>query len=329
MPGIVYKRPGSPFYYVAKTRQSTKTTNRKQAEEFARMVLSKVWRQTELGEHLTTWKELGEDWVDAKENKKSLDTDHLVIKKMAKLLTTDEKPIVDITADIISDYGKMVKDRASASTANRHLAVVRSMLRRAKKRGLLPEVPTIEMYSLPKKEPLYPTKEQFTHFLTFLPDWVKAMAVMGAQTGMRYSNVGGLKWAWINDAMTVCTIPATFTKTERTYTIPLSAVAREVLEAQKGKHPVYVFVRPDGVSPVPTVRYWWDRARKQSGLTWCNYHKLRHAFASWHLQQGTPDRVVQEMGGWASAAMLQNYAHLSTKHLEAYADNLNKVDKTS
>jgi integrase len=49
---------------------------------------------------------------------------------------------------------------------------------------------------------------------------------------------------------------------------------------------------------------------------------LRHTWAIWHIQQGTPLYVLQELGGWAGPEMVQRYAHLSAEHLKVYADQL-------
>jgi hypothetical protein len=47
--------------------------------------------------------------------------------------------------------------------------------------------------------------------------------------------------------------------------------------------------------------------------------------ASWHVQQGTPLHVLQELGGWSDYEMVRRYAHLSVEHLAEYADGLSKV----
>ncbi|WP_456152396.1 tyrosine-type recombinase/integrase [Methyloglobulus morosus] len=58
-------------------------------------------------------------------------------------------------------------------------------------------------------------------------------------------------------------------------------------------------------------------------------YDLRHAWASWHAQSGTPLNVLQDLGGWESVEMVSRYAHLSGGHLFAYArsmaDNLDTV----
>jgi integrase len=49
---------------------------------------------------------------------------------------------------------------------------------------------------------------------------------------------------------------------------------------------------------------------------------LRHTWASWHVQDGTPLFALQELGGWESPEMVRRYAHLSAGHLARYADRL-------
>src|SRR5699024_477461 len=48
---------------------------------------------------------------------------------------------------------------------------------------------------------------------------------------------------------------------------------------------------------------------------------LRHTWASWHVQNGTPLAVLQELGGWRDLKMVLRYAHLAPGHLAPYAAN--------
>jgi integrase len=54
-------------------------------------------------------------------------------------------------------------------------------------------------------------------------------------------------------------------------------------------------------------------------------HDLRHTWASWHVQNGTPLHVLQEMGGWESPEMVRRYAHLSAEHLAPYAERFSSL----
>lgn len=54
------------------------------------------------------------------------------------------------------------------------------------------------------------------------------------------------------------------------------------------------------------------------GFTW---HGLRHTWATWHIQNGTPTEVLQKLGAWADHRMVMNYAHHSAGYLAKFADN--------
>jgi integrase len=63
---------------------------------------------------------------------------------------------------------------------------------------------------------------------------------------------------------------------------------------------------------------------KRTGIENFRWHDLRHTWASWHVQQGTPLHVLQELGGWSGQEMVQRYAHLSAQHLAGYAAQLTR-----
>ena len=59
-----------------------------------------------------------------------------------------------------------------------------------------------------------------------------------------------------------------------------------------------------------------------AGIADFRWHDLRHSWASWHVQAGTPLHVLQELGGWESVEMVRRYAHLSSDHLAEYVDRM-------
>jgi integrase len=93
-------------------------------------------------------------------------------------------------------------------------------------------------------------------------------------------------------------------KARRAIAVPLNDAAMEVLGRQKGNHFVRVFTY---------------KALKRAGIESFRWHDLRHTWASWHVQDGTPLHVLQELGGWETPAMVRRYAHLAVSHLAPYA----------
>jgi integrase len=66
----------------------------------------------------------------------------------------------------------------------------------------------------------------------------------------------------------------------------------------------------------------WYAALERADIRDFRWHDLRHTWASWHVQQGTPLFALQELGGWESAEMVRRYAHLAADHLAPYAERL-------
>jgi integrase len=69
----------------------------------------------------------------------------------------------------------------------------------------------------------------------------------------------------------------------------------------------------------------WRQALARAGIEDFRWHDLRHTWASWHVQRGTPLNVVQEMGAWESESMVRRYAHLAPAHLRQHAEVLTEV----
>lgn len=108
-------------------------------------------------------------------------------------------------------------------------------------------------------------------------------------------------------------------KARRAIPVPLSAKAVEILRDQIAKkrppgYEGYVFVfRGKPVHQTSTKA--WRSALKRAGIKDFRWHDLRHTWASWHVQRGTPLHVLKELGGWETMEMVQRYAHLSADHL--------------
>ena len=66
----------------------------------------------------------------------------------------------------------------------------------------------------------------------------------------------------------------------------------------------------------------WYGALERAGVSNFRWHDLRHTWASWHVQSGTPLFALQELGGCESAEMVRRYAHLAADHLAPFAERL-------
>ena len=102
--------------------------------------------------------------------------------------------------------------------------------------------------------------------------------------------------------------------------------AISVIREQIGKHPTNVFTYKG--NPIQKAnKRGWRNALKRAGIENFRWHDLRHTWASWHVQNGTPLNALQELGGWADQSMVLRYAHLSSDHLKEYAKNVDTENK--
>jgi integrase len=187
------------------------------------------------------------------------------------------------------------------------------------------------MYAEPKRRVRWIAPRQARVLLETLPAHQRDIVLFALATGLRQSNVTGLGWSQVDLERRTAWIAADEAKGGEDIHISLSDVALEVLERQRGKHPARVFTyKGKPVRYVNTKA--WRNALKRAAITDFRWHDLRHTWASWLIQNGTPLYDLQEMGGWKSAAMVRRYAHLAPAQMARHAavvDGLLRVTSTA
>ena len=63
-------------------------------------------------------------------------------------------------------------------------------------------------------------------------------------------------------------------------------------------------------------------ALERAGIADFRWHDLRHTFAIWHRQAGTPPHEFQRLGGWKTGAVVERYAHVAPEALQGAANRL-------
>lgn len=109
--------------------------------------------------------------------------------------------------------------------------------------------------------------------------------------------------------------------------VPLSDIAIEVIRRQKSKHPTNVFTyKGKSIRRVNTGSF--KKACDKAGIGHLRWHDLRHTWATWHVQRGTPLEVLQELGGWSDYKMVKRYAHFTHQHLQQYVNKSPNASST-
>jgi len=318
-------------------RRSADTTERAKAQELHDRLVADLWRQKHLGVAPSkSWDDAVREYIDAamRRGKRSIADDKDRLRWISPRFAGMQ--LKDITADTIEDAlrAKELDSKGNAGgTINRYGAVVSGVLHTAKRKGWIDAVPPIIKRREREDTGLWISREQAAALVAELPDHLAAMTRFSLATGMRQHNVSYLEWAKVDAERRIAWVDGSDAKGKRTLRVPLSDDALSVLEGQRGKHPRYVFVfqpitprgRATSREPFPILQpagAAWMKAKLRAGIDPAfRWHDLRHTWATWHVQAGTPVEVLQRLGGWRDYRMVAKYAKFAPDHLASYAGN--------
>jgi len=217
-------------------------------------------------------------------------------------------------------------DSASATTINRSLEVVRTILNRAARsyrdsdgRPWLDGLPPL-LTMLPEnpRSPYPITWEEQEALFRRLPQHLACMALFTINTGLRDSNVCGLQWDWEVKVpelgRSVFVIPAEAFKTRRAHVVILNDVAWSIVKSQRGKHPIWVFPY-HGRRMERMNNNGWQQARHEARLPLVRVHDLRHTFACRLRAAGVSAEDREALLGHANHSMAGHYASADVGHL--------------
>ena len=264
------------------------------------------------------WDEAVIRWRREREYGPSSKQDELRIEALAKHLSGVrlDKINANVIASIIDSFQKAGKKN---STINRDLVPLKVILRKAcDEWDWIVKIPKIRTLREPEGRTRWLTAQEARDLLKALPPHLRAMAHFSLSTGLRASNVSNLMWSQVDLERRVCWIHADQSKNRRAFPVPLNDTAIEILKGQLGIHAAHVFTF-NGRRIRQVTNKTWRRAAASVGLSGVTFHTMRHTFASWHIQSGTSEYELMQLGGWKSDAMVRRYAHFSADHLQKAA----------
>lgn len=328
----LYRQSKSPYWWVrfsiggVKTRRSSQTTSRAAAEEFEARLRERVWRVVKLGERPRyTWAEAVKRW-ETEAQGRGRDRDRQRLEWFAEYL--NDLPLSEITREVIDKLRALRSTESSASTANRHMALLRMILRKAQREwDWLDKVPVVPMYRIEKSEPRFLKPAEFRRLHRALPKHLKDLAEFSVETGLRMRNATHLTWDQVDLKRRLVIVSARQSKTGSTLSVPLSPQALAVLKRQRRirDQPRVFLFRKQPYDDANGATF--KKAAQKAGVPWLRWHDLRHTWASWAVQRGVPLHALQELGGWASLAMVQRYAHLDLATLRLHVEHDQGIPK--
>lgn len=324
----LYRRPGSPFWWVRlgrKTRESTGTKDRAEAKEYEARLRERLWRRNKLGDRgAIAWKEVAQRWLS--DSKRLRQRDREILRWLEQEIGEEAVESVAHPDALEALRQNALAEGWKHSTVDRFMRTVRAVLRKCVTWRYLEALPLVPMYGEAETEPRWLTPEQFEALLAELPPHLQLAAQFAVLTLLRMRSQSRLTWDRVDLEGRQLWIPASHMKGARTHSVALSAAAITVLKAARELSPhgerVFQF---DGqpIDNFHTAAF--KKAAQRADVLPLRWHDLRHTGASWAVQNGValPDLMV--LGGWKSYRMVLRYAHLAPANAVAAAEKLARM----
>ena len=185
--------------------------------------------------------------------------------------------------------------KLSGATRNRYRAFIMRAFSLAVKAGWLKQSPFVQLQREPKVRVRWIEKEQARALVSSLSlDWMKRIVSFALLTGARKGEIFSLTWDNVNLSRRIAVVTAENAKSGKARPLPLNDEAVRILN-ECSKDSEYVF-SVNGEKLKEISRADFPRALKMAGITDFRFHDLRHTWASWHVQNGTPLMMLKEMG---------------------------------
>lgn len=326
----LYRLKDSTYWWVSlvcpRTKQrircSSRLTDKAKAKLFeedlrASLVLGENHYALQKAENGRTWKLAAQRWLKETQSSKSHEQNIARVEWLNTYL--GDKALKDIDAVLIHRVTEILLSNLAPATTNRYLVVISSILHKAYKQwGWLDKIPHIHFKKEPSRRIRYLTLEEAKRLLGELPKHLQSMALFSLNTGLRASNVTGLTWNQVDLKRAHILIYADQAKAGKALAVPINTAALHILMGLVGVNDTYVFTFKGQPVTRPN-NHAWRKALTRAGIGDFRWHDLRHTWATWHIQAGTPLHVLQELGGWSSYEMVRRYAHLTSDHLKSYS----------
>ncbi len=304
-------------------QKTTGTADKKAAERYHDEVKAELWKINFLQQKPDyLWFDAAARWLAETQHKKSTRDDKLHLRWLDTYF--QNKPLSEINRDFIEEIAKIKEEtcKVKPATVNRMLALIRSILRKAEREWLwIEKAPTIRMRAEPKRRIRWLKKEEAAKLMQELPQHLADMVAFTLATGLRRSNVTGLRWSEVDLVRAHALVHADQSKSSKAIPVPLNKDAIAIIRKQLGRHPEFVFSYGGHRITQCTTKAWY-KAHKRAGISNFKWHDLRHTWASWHVQSGTSLQELQLLGGWSSLDMVLRYAHLNSEHLKQAASRI-------
>ncbi len=215
------------------------------------------------------------------------------------------------------------KDRRNAKpevcnkSLNKEVDIIRIGLRLAHEQRLLAYKPTLSRLKEPDAREEYFTEAEMFRVVEHLPDHLKNLVKFAFYSAMRKNEIFHMQWTWLDTSDPLgwrLDIPSLITKTKKARSLYLIDVLLPPIEAQIGKHPVYVFPNPRTFTDgrLRHFNYFWPKALEIANLKNKRFHDLRtSAVRYWRIDRGLSETDCMGITGHKSRKVFDKFYNVT------------------
>jgi integrase len=215
---------------------------------------------------------------------------------------------------------RLAQPDTSFATVNRELAALRAAYYLAQATGKVQRIPNIVIQNEDTqiRDGEF-SKEQEKDLLAELPAFLVPVVKFIFRTGMRISEPLSLRWEHVNLDKGELRIPGRFTKNKKQKVLFLTGKPFDILKEQAKATPKspFIFPDPEGNGELGYDKALWhfqhaaqkakiifaqDGERREPG-----FHDIRRTFARRADRSGVSHKLIMEIAGWKTYAMLLRY----------------------
>jgi integrase len=228
--------------------------------------------------------------------------------------------------DPVTKHKKPLKGtRVAFSTVNRELAILRILLRLAKRRKKIKAVPDFNLQSeKSRKRTRTASADEYQALLSKMERQYQRPLIGLYETAMRANELLKLTWPKVDEKAGFIRLKPADVKEKMPRSVPISAALQTVLaelRAEQKQSKIVdlsgrVFTRRDG-KPIKSLRKPFERACNDAQIEDLHLHDFRHTCITRWEMEGKPVGAIMAASGHHSLEMHNSYVNVNEHHLKA------------